>query len=52
MSRPGAVAALAVALFCLGDVLIILGWESPSFRGDDGGGPATRVRAFPTVRNR
>jgi len=52
MSRPGVVAALAVALFCLGDVMIILGWDSPSFRGHDADGPATHVRAFPTARNR
>lgn len=52
VSRPGAVAALAVALFCVGDVMIILGWEGRSFRGHKADGPATPVRAFPTTQNR
>ena len=53
LSRPGVVAALAIALFCIGDVMIIFGWESPSFRGHDAdGGRATRVRAIPALRNR
>jgi hypothetical protein len=52
MSRPGVVAAVALASFCVGDVMIILGWDSPSFPGRDADGPATRVRPIPTTRNR
>ena len=52
-SRPGAVTALAVAMFCVGDVLVILGWDNPSFRGAHADGPdAARGRALTTVQNR